>query len=233
MNELIINGRFMGPPDMGNGGYVAGLLGRHLDNAAQVTLRRPVPLQQPLCWQQLANGNIHLWADGAALIAQASPVYLGLSVPTPPLYTAVAAAQQAQLYGHDHPFPNCFVCGPNRSASDGLGLQPTYLPQHRLLAATWQPDPSLANGDGLVASEFLWAALDCPGGIAAVQSRPRPILLGQITARVQMGIRPGERCLVLGWPITRQGRKHIVGTALFNEAGEIYGRARSIWIEPV
>jgi hypothetical protein len=231
MHELTINNRFVGPSHLGNGGYVAGLLARRLDNAAQVTLRRPTPLQRPLQRQRLVNGHIRLY-DGETLIAQASPVHLSLSAPKPPPYTAVVAVQQAQAYGHDHPFPDCFVCGPNRTAGDGLCLRPIYLPEHGLAASTWLPDASLANGDGLVAPEFLWAALDCPGGIAAAHPHPRPILLGRLTARVQMGLRPGARCLVIGWPITRQGRKHIVGTALFDEHGALYGRARAIWIEP-
>ncbi|MFO7540111.1 MAG: hypothetical protein R6X32_18885 [Chloroflexota bacterium] len=231
MNELTINGRFQGPDHMGNGGYVAGLLARPLGNQAQVRLHRPAPLDKPLPWRQSVNGHVRLWSNGR-LLAEASPVFLGLSVPAPPPYTAVLAAQQEATYGHDHPFPDCFVCGPNRPHGDGLGLRPTYLPDYNLVAATWLPHESLANNSGLVASEYLWAALDCPGGLAAVWPRPRPILLGQITARVAAGIRPGERCLVLGWPISRQGRKHIVGSALLNENGQVFGRARAVWIEP-
>jgi hypothetical protein len=194
-------------------------------------LHRPAPLDRPLHWQQAVSGHIRL-CDGQTLIAEASPVYLGLSLPALPSYTAVLAAQQTAEYGRDHPFPDCFVCGPNRSAGDGLGLRPTYLPDYDLVATTWTPPAGLTNGNGRIAAEFLWAALDCPGGLAAVWRRPRPILLGQITARVAGDLRPGERCLVAGWPISRQGRKHIVGTAVLNEDGEVYGRARAVWIEP-
>jgi hypothetical protein len=231
MNPLTINGRFQGPAHMGNGGYVAGLLAQPLGNQAQVRLHRPAPLDRPLYWQQAVSGHIRL-CDGEMLIAEAGPLYLGLSLPALPPYTAVCAAQREAEYGRDHPFPDCFVCGPNRPAGDGLGLRPTYLPGYNLVATTWTPPAALANGNGLIAAEFLWAALDCPGGMAAVWARPRPILLGQITARVTAGLRPGERCLVLGWPISREGRKHIVGTAVLNEHGEVYGRARAIWIEP-
>jgi hypothetical protein len=231
MNQLTINGRFQGPTHMGNGGYVAGLLAQPLGNQAQVRLHRPAPLDRPLHWQQAVSGHIRL-CDGQTLIAEASPVYLGLSLPALPSYTAVLAAQRETEYGRDHPFPDCFVCGPNRPAGDGLGLRPTYLPDYDLVAAAWTPPAALANGQGRIAAEFLWAALDCPGGLAAVWQRPRPILLGQITARVVPTLCPGERCLVLGWSIGRQGRKHIVGTAVVNECGEVYGRARAVWIEP-
>jgi hypothetical protein len=146
MNELTINGRFQGPAHMGNGGYVAGLLAQPLGNQAQVRLHRPAPLDRPLHWQQAVSGHIRL-CDGQALIAEASPVYLGLSLPPLPSYTAVLAAQQEAEYGRDHPFPDCFVCGPNRPAGDGLGLRPTYLPDYNLVAATWTPPAALANGD--------------------------------------------------------------------------------------
>jgi hypothetical protein len=54
-----------------------------------------------------------------------------------------------------------------------------------------------------------------------------------MAARVDMGggIRPGERCVVIGWPISRDGRKHYVGTALFSESGTLCGQAKATWIE--
>jgi hypothetical protein len=37
---------------------------------------------------------------------------------------------------------------------------------------------------------------------------------------------------VIGWHIASKGRKHEAGTALFDEDGELCGRARATWIEP-
>jgi hypothetical protein len=45
---LTIEGRFNGPEGSGNGGYTCGLLARELDGEAEVTLRRPPPLDRPL-----------------------------------------------------------------------------------------------------------------------------------------------------------------------------------------
>ena len=40
-----------------------------------------------------------------------------------------------------------------------------------------------------------------------------------------------EPCVVIGWPISVSGRKYEVGTAMFNEDGELCARARGLWIE--
>jgi hypothetical protein len=37
---------------------------------------------------------------------------------------------------------------------------------------------------------------------------------------------------VIGWHISSEGRKHEAGTALFDEDGELCGRAKAVWIEP-
>jgi hypothetical protein len=78
----------------------------------------------------------------------------------------------------------------------------------------------------------MWAALDCPGGLAALGGRAAPIVLGRFTGRLERPLHESERALVIGWRIGQRGRKHEVGTALFGESGELCGLARSTWIEP-
>jgi hypothetical protein len=36
---------------------------------------------------------------------------------------------------------------------------------------------------------------------------------------------------VIGWRLGASGRKHVVGTALFDEDGELCARALGVWIE--
>src|SRR6185503_12253340 len=48
MTEIIIDKRFCGPPNSGNGGYVCGRLAPHIPGGAEVTLRAPPPLDKPL-----------------------------------------------------------------------------------------------------------------------------------------------------------------------------------------
>ena len=46
--KMVILSRFSGPPGLGNGGYVAGVLARAVGGAAGVTLRAPIPLDTSL-----------------------------------------------------------------------------------------------------------------------------------------------------------------------------------------
>jgi hypothetical protein len=133
----------------------------------------------------------------------------------------------------EHPFPTCFVCGPSRAAGDGLRIFPgrsaTAPRDEPRLAATWVPDRSLADAAGRVLPEFLWAALDCPGYFSIARDG-ETALLGRMTAEVDATIAAGERCVVVAWPITRDGRKLHAGTALFDASGTPRGRAFQTWI---
>jgi len=46
-----ITTRFIGPPDSGNGGYTCGLVSQALGVPAEVTLRRPIPIERDLTIQ--------------------------------------------------------------------------------------------------------------------------------------------------------------------------------------
>jgi hypothetical protein len=91
-----------------------------------------------------------------------------------------------------------------------------------------------------VRAEVVWAALDCPSGIAAAEAaglgaaeadRDTAILLGRMTA-VALEERPavGDRCRVIAWPQTRDGRKLTAGSALLGPGGEVLARAEAVWL---
>jgi hypothetical protein len=78
----------------------------------------------------------------------------------------------------------------------------------------------------------VWAALDCPGGYATGVLASRGVaVLGRLAAVVRRVPEPGERCVVLGWSLGADGRKHYAGTALY-AGDEVLGLARATWIEP-
>jgi hypothetical protein len=58
------------------------------------------------------------------------------------------------------------------------------------------------------------------------------MLLGEYTAHVDRRVHVDEPCVVIGWRIATSGRKHEVGTALFDEDGELCAQAHALWIEP-
>ena len=174
--QIIIARRFCGPPESGNGGYVAGLLAKAMPTDSQVTLHAPPPLDTPLDLTPAANG-MQLRQDGK-LLASVRPHQLTLDIPAPPSYGEAEAAETRFEGIVRHDLPGCFVCGTNRQPYDGLRIftgPMTDRPGH--VAAIWCPDTTLVNEHGDVASEFLWAALDCPG-FFAVRSVSGPALLG-------------------------------------------------------
>jgi hypothetical protein len=93
------------------------------------------------------------------------------------------------------------------------------------------PEPCLDAGDGKVAAEFMWAALDCPGYFATMRD-DQAALLAEFTAHVDRRVHVGEPCIVLGWPLAIEGRTHLAGTALVGRGGDVCARARASWVVP-
>ncbi len=236
MPALTIAGRFCGPPGSGNGGYVAGLLAATLDRSGpvEVTLRRPVPLDRAL----RVDGGTLFDEDGTPLAAARPAAAEDLPpVPRPPGPDAAAAASRHFIGFRAHGVRGCFVCGTSRAEGDGLrifpGAEPARSGTERHVAAPWTPDASLAGPDGAVRPEFVWAALDCPGAFALMEGpSAEAMLLGRITARLAGTVHPGERCIMLGWPIGAEGRKRFAGTAVFGADGGLRGIARAVWFTP-
>ena len=89
----------------------------------------------------------------------------------------------------------------------------------------------MADGGGAVRREFLWSALDCPGAFSFGVAEGNAIVLGELAATLDGSIAVGERCVVIGWELARDGRKHYTGTALFSESGKGRAYARATWFE--
>jgi hypothetical protein len=131
--------RFCGPPDSANGGYAAGTLARYVDGPAEVTLRRPPPLERPLAIERDADRVLLL--DGADLVAEAIPTVLDIAPVEPVDFNAAVAASESSRFldANAHPFPSCFVCGPLRAPGDGLRVFAGQVPGTDRYAAPWIP----------------------------------------------------------------------------------------------
>jgi hypothetical protein len=228
---LTIARRFNGPPDSGNGGYVCGLLAVATASDVRVRLLSPPPLDAPLTMLPGAEADTWRLLDGErpVAVATAAPP-LPLDVPRAPPYVQSVWASQHYVGFRQHSYPDCFVCGPYRRRGDGMRIFPGQL-DSGIVAAPWIPADDLDQGDGKVAVEFHWAALDCPGYFAAIEDRQRPMLLGEMQAHVDRRVHVGETCMVIGWRIATEGRKHRCGTAIFDDDGELCARAHATWIE--
>ena len=235
--SLVIAPRFCGPPDSGNGGYVCGLIAGCLDGPAEVTLRLPPPLRRPLAVERDDHGSVRV-LDGQTLIAEAAVLPGGPHVRLPDPVTvqqARAAGARSQLRMHPelHPFPACFVCGPDRMPGDGLRICVGPVPGTSLSADLWYPGEELADASGQIRPEFIWAALDCPGGIGALRDAVpdgAPYLLGRLAARQTCEVKAGEPHVVAGWRLAAEGRKITAGSALFTARGQAVAVAQATWI---
>jgi hypothetical protein len=247
---ITIGRRFNGPPDSGNGGYTAGLLAacllRGRDSAApvQVTLRRPPPLDtelevrdqgdsgDPGCSHNPGSkdsGDVLVLCHGGETMAEARPGQLSAD-PVEAVSPGEARDAETRYPGlTGHPFPTCFSCGPDRDAGDALRLFPGRLGDGRT-ACTWRPGKSLADEaePTRVRSEFVWAALDCPGGWTA-DIEGRPMVLGRITAKIDAPAEVGERHVVMGRLLGQEGRKTFTTTTLYDSDGRVVARAQHVW----
>jgi hypothetical protein len=229
MATLTIDARYCGPPGSANGGYFAGRFASLAAQTVRIRLQAPIPLDTPL--EAVENDERLELRCADQVLAYAEPATLALQIPPAPSYVEALEASRRFIAFGQHAFPGCFVCGTARARGDGLRIFAGANRAGSLVAAPWVPDLSLPHVDGKVAAEFMWAALDCPGYFAA-RDDGVPMLLGEYTAHVDRRVHIDEPCVVIGWKIAISGRKYEVGTALFDEDGELCGRARAIWIEP-
>ncbi len=226
---LTIAKRFHGPPASGNGGYVCGRLARFIQGPAVVRLKAPPPLERPLALESSGAG-VRL-TDGGRTVAEARPHALDLDVPAPPTPDEARRASRRYRGFARHWFPTCFVCGPERDEGQGLRIFAGPLHDRDMVAALWTPHSTLADAEGTVRSEFLWAALDCPGAFAFPEPQKGVALLGEMAARLTAAVQPAEPCIVIGWPLGGKGRLHYSGTALFDNKGRCCAMARATWVE--
>jgi hypothetical protein len=226
VHEVItIPARFRGPSASANGGYSAGTLARHIEGAAEVTLRLPVPIEKPL---DVTNDDERLvLLDGDDLVAEATATELDIDAPPPIAFDdAVAMNPTAMALAHPerHPFPECFACGPQRAEGDGLRLFPARVPGSQLYAVPWVPN---AND-----VEIVWAALDCPSsGPLDLEDDPPPHVLGRIAGRIDRVPELDAPHVILSWPVQRDGRKLFTGVAIYGPDGDCCASARATWIQ--
>jgi len=168
--------------------------------------------------------------DGNDVFTVARDASVDLELPQPVGLEASKIASTDYVGYRRHLIPTCFVCGPYRSEGDGLRIFPGIVAGRDVVAAPWTPSVSLANSNGIVESEFVWSALDCPTNWALV-------LLGRadsdekaVTARLAVElispILGGRPQVVVGWKVNEMGRTKVAGGAIFSTDGQLLATAR-------
>lgn len=230
---VTIPARYCGPPASGNGGYSCGVLAREFgQNPAEVSLLAPPPLDRPLTVQSDVAQMRLLDGDAVVAIANRS------DAPEPgPAVSADEAARaaaefDADEYAAQHAYPTCFTCGPGRAVGEGLRLWPGATSMPGVVAWPWAPHQSTSDGSGFVDLAIVWAALDCPSGLAWLSSDDDlgPIVLGRLNAVVHRRPTVGEPLVVTGWKKEASGRKRTAGSSIRGSQGELLAAADATWI---
>lgn len=222
--------RFNGPRESGNGGYTSGVIAGHLEGPVEVSLRSPVPLDQPL--ELAADDEALRVLYGETLIAEARSLP-ELDVVVPAAVNLEEARQAAENYRapSDGLFSNCFVCG--RAREDSFEVFAGQVEGRDVVATPWTPPAWTARDDGEVRPEFVWAVLDCPTYFAChLEGELTLSMLVRQRAQVLAPIAAGEEHVVIAWPIEQDGRKRLAGAAVLSAEGETLAMAEALMIEP-
>ena len=230
---ITIPGRFSGPPGVGNGGYSCGRFAALLGGAAEVTLRRPVPLETAL--EVRREGSSVRIFDGDQLVAEVSPVNLADIQAPPPVTLEQAVLGASHFPLAEHPFPTCFVCGPRREKLDGLRIHaysvPGSAPGNSVVASPWVPSPELADAARNMPPEISWASLDCPTGWAGLADVPGGVgVLGRFAVRIDSPVVADRAHIVVARATGREGRKLWATGGLYTVAGTLCAASRATWI---
>jgi hypothetical protein len=228
---LTIPRRFNGPLHSGQGGYSAGLVAGFIAGQAEVSLRRPVPLERELQIARDDDGRVRL-LDGDDVIAEGQQVpVLDVDVPEPVSVADARLATARYRGSREGLFSRCFVCGLARE--DSFEIFAGEVPGRQVTASPWLPPDWAAGDDGAVRPEFVWAALDCPATFAPLLAGAADVaFLARFSVRIDAPVVAGAEHVVIGWPIEIHGRKQHAGSAIFSADGAVLAVAHALLIAP-
>jgi hypothetical protein len=202
-------------------------------SAVECTIRKPIPMEQPL-QIELRDGKA-LLLDGEETVIEASPTDYNCDLPQAITREDARRAVENSPAFHNHPFPSCFVCGPERAEHDGLRVFPgPATPQEgyaNLFAASWVPAREFADEHGIVRSEFIWAAMDCPTGFAAGFPYEGTLVTGRLGVKLLAPIHAEKECVLMSWSLGKDGRKCHATAVLYNADRQPCAIAKATWIK--
>ena len=192
-----------GPRATANGGYACGVVARHVDGPAHVSLRRPVPLGTPLELERHDDGHVTLH-DGEILIAEGDPALpLDLEPPYRPTVeeARAATARAPGRLARTCSAPAGSACRPPRH--DGLGVGSS---------ARWLAHPGAGGEAAAVLDAGAGGARGRLGGTqlpelhaAAVGRHTTPSLLAAMHAELLEPMPAGEPVALVGWTLGLRG----------------------------
>lgn len=231
--EVVIPDHVYGFPGTGFGGYAAGILARNFtDTSVKVNFRRAVPLGS-LVTMRGTEGHSYELADTEGALLTAEECDTVAPPPFVPIWDDVVTAEKEHSLT-DSPFyrGDCFGCGGDRAAGQGLRQTFSLLTKQSMVVAPWTPDPELGDGSKTLPAEHLWGALDCPGGWACrlFSDAPHETVTACLATTVTKPVVLGTDHITFGWVISKSGRKHVVGSAIATRDGELCAHTEALWL---
>ncbi|GGX31518.1 hypothetical protein [Streptomyces chartreusis] len=232
-DAIVVPELYVGYPEVAFGGYIAGVLAeRSGARTVRVDFRGPVPVEVPVRIAETADEGVEL-GEAERPLAAARPAELPLEVPAAPSWDEADAAAKRFRAAPPSGVVDCFGCG-LRTADRGLRVHGTPVPDLGLVASAWTPSHTFADTDGLLPTQLVWGALDCPGHWAGrfLGTLRAGAVTASLTGTVLRPVVAGEPHISYAWLVSESGRKHTMGVALATAEGELCGVSEALWIDP-
>nr|WP_107909581.1 hypothetical protein [Streptomyces chartreusis] len=232
-DAIVVPELYVGYPEVAFGGYIAGVLAeRSGARTVRVDFRGPVPVEVPVRIAETADEGVEL-GEAERPLAAARPAELPLEVPAAPSWDEADAAAERFRAAPPSGVVDCFGCG-LRTADRGLRVHGTPVPDLGLVASAWTPSHTFADADGLLPTQLVWGALDCPGHWAGrfLGTLRAGAVTASLTGTVLRPVVAGEPHISYAWLVSESGRKHTMGVALATAEGELCGVSEALWIDP-
>ncbi|MBT1094525.1 hypothetical protein [Streptomyces sp. Tu102] len=232
-DAIVVPELYVGYPEVAFGGYIAGVLAeRSGARTVRVDFRGPVPVEVPVRIAETADEVVEL-GEAERPLAAARPAELPLEVPAAPSWDEADAAAERFRAAPPSGVVDCFGCG-LRTADRGLRVHGTPVPDLGLVASAWTPSHAFADADGLLPTQLVWGALDCPGHWAGrfLGTLRAGAVTASLTGTVLRPVVAGEPHISYAWLVSESGRKHTMGVALATAEGELCGVSEALWIDP-
>ncbi|MFF8352639.1 hypothetical protein ACF063_04225 [Streptomyces chartreusis] len=232
-DAIVVPELYVGYPEVAFGGYIAGVLAeRSGARTVRVDFRGPVPVEVPVRIAETADEGVEL-GEAERPLAAARPAELPLEVPAAPSWDEADTAAERFRAAPPSGVVDCFGCG-LRTADRGLRVHGTPVPDLGLVASAWTPSHAFADADGLLPTQLVWGALDCPGHWAGrfLGTLRAGAVTASLTGTVLRPVVAGEPHISYAWLVSESGRKHTMGVALATAEGELCGVSEALWIDP-
>ena len=232
---ISIPAQFCGPPRSSNGGYFCGLVAAQADGPVVVRLKAPPPLDTEMA--VVMDGLAGRVVCGEREIAQVIPAQ-GELEPSPPIPKEEAAKiSERGLEGSlvNHPFPTCFVCGPDREPGDGMRIFTGPNDDESLYAAVWYADPAWSSDGKVVDDAYVWSAMDCPssGPAFAVALNPDSdiaYVLGTLEVRIVERPKVGAHYVVTCALDEDTGKLFRTRVSLYDDGKKLLATGAAVWV---